>query len=120
MTELQLHARCVMWFINRYPDERLMWHHNDNNSYNALEGNKKKALGVKKGWWDLEWITPDGELCFIEFKVGTNTLTDKQKEFRERILKRFPTAFFFVERTFESFIYLVKTKLDGKIMATGR
>jgi len=114
-SELQLHARCTIWLHNTYPEERRMWHHNDNNSTSRREGNKKRTLGVTKGWWDIEWITPDGELVFIEFKVGNGVLTREQKEFMAETLRRRPVGtFFFVEKSFETFTKLIKTKMDGR------
>lgn len=88
MTEEQLQAACTQWFWNEYPRERLCWHHNDNNSWNAVIGARKKALGVVKGVWDFEWQTPLSQTIWIEFKVGKNDLTDKQKEFKEKMTDR--------------------------------
>lgn len=88
MTEEQLQSTCATWFWNEFPEERLCWHHNDNNSWNAVIGAKKKALGVVKGVWDFEWLTPADVLVWIEFKVGKNVLTEKQIEFREKMIKR--------------------------------
>lgn len=93
MTEEQLQAKCVQWFWNNYPQERLMWHHNNNNSLNRIAGAKAKALGVVKGVWDIEWLTPAGVTIWIELKVNRNTLTDEQFEFRRKTLERVPLGF---------------------------
>ncbi len=103
MTHDQLQARCAMWLWNTYPQERLMWHHNNNNSLNREKGAIMKSLGVVAGIWDFEWITPGGFMIWIDFKVGRDRLSDKQVEFQTGILARSRMSFFFIVENFESF-----------------
>lgn len=85
--EEQLQAKCSQWFWNTYPGLRRLLHHNDNNSHNAIEGARKKAIGVVKGIFDMELIV-DRAVVFIELKIPPNGLTDEQKDFKEKVETR--------------------------------
>lgn len=47
------------------------------------QGSKSKAMGVRRGWPDLQFLMPDGVTRYIELKVGTG-LSPEQREFRDR------------------------------------
>jgi hypothetical protein len=83
-TETQLHAQCFQWYWNEY--RHGVWkqalHHNDNNSINSIEGNKKKAMGVIPGVSDFELVLPGGML-FIEMKIPGGKQSQEQKDFQE-------------------------------------
>jgi len=88
-----------------------MMHHNDNNSQDSRVGNKKKALGVVRGIWDLEWFLEGGWVCFLEAKVDKNTLTMEQETFRDRLRKRNERTMFHIFYSVEEFkeiIYSIK------------
>lgn len=87
MNELYLQAQCSQWFWNNFPKERGMLHNNDNNSYNRIEGAKKKAIGVVKGVSDFELITFE-KVWFIEFKLPGGKLSDEQKLFMDNVIVR--------------------------------
>lgn len=103
MTHDQLQSACCVWAWNNYPNERLMWHHNNNNSLNATKGARMKSLGVVAGIWDFEWTTPRGWQIWIDFKVGKDVLSHKQVEFRDKLQQRNRMAFFFVVENIETF-----------------
>lgn len=86
--ELKMQAECVKWFDNTYPEERQMLHCNDNNSYNKIEGNRKKALGVTRGVSDLEYIAEAGVTWYIELKMPGETQSKEQIEFMNKVRAR--------------------------------
>lgn len=43
---------------------------------------KAKAMGVQKGWPDLQFLFPDGVTRYIELKAGAS-LSPEQKAFRD-------------------------------------
>lgn len=101
MTELQLQAKCFQWLWNEYPSERLMYHNNDNNSFNSIEGARKKALGVVAGVSDAEWADYSGKTWYIEFKLPGEKQSKEQKEFQEKLRDR--DHFYMIVYTFEQF-----------------
>lgn len=87
MTESQMQSECFIWFWNTYPDQRRMLLHVDNNSFNAIEGNRKKAMGVVKGVSDFILILP-GMVMFIELKLPTGRQSDEQIDFQKKVVGR--------------------------------
>ena len=100
MTEHQLQAMCTQWFWNTYPTWRRMLVTIDNNSYNQIEGNKKKALGVVRGASDLMLISARA-VFFVELKVGANVQSAQQKDFQEKVEARGHT--YIIIKSFEDF-----------------
>lgn len=45
--------------------------------------NKAKAMGLKPGWPDLQFLFPDGRVRFIELKSDKGVLSPEQREFRD-------------------------------------
>ena len=88
-----------------------MLHHNNNNSHNLVAGNKMKAMGVVAGVSDFELILPRGIVAFIEMKTVTGQLAEEQKRFCAMVTLR--GHLYFVVRTFEDFVKLIKTLLNG-------
>ena len=103
MTHDQLQAECCTWLWNYCIGERLMWHHNNNNSVSRSKGATMKALGVVAGVWDFEWTTPRGWQIWIDFKVGYDRLSERQIEFRDKMQLRNRMAFFFIVENLEQF-----------------
>lgn len=87
MNELQMQATYSQWFWNTFPAERGMLHNNDNNSYNSIEGARKKAIGVVKGVSDFELIL-DGHVIFIEFKLPGQKQKPEQEDFERKVTER--------------------------------
>jgi hypothetical protein len=46
---------------------------------------RAKAMGVRPGWPDLQFLFPDGVTRFIELKAGSS-LSPEQREFRDRAM----------------------------------
>ena len=87
MTEAQIQSECVRWFWNTYPEHRRMLFHVDNNSWNAIIGAQKKALGVVKGVSDLVLVL-DGCVMFLEFKDETGVQKVEQEDFECKVKDR--------------------------------
>lgn len=85
--EDKLQAACTQWFWNTFPEHRRMLFHVDNNSYNAVIGARKKALGVVAGVSDLVLIL-FGEIIFIEAKDEDGTQSNEQKDFEAKVTER--------------------------------
>lgn len=98
--ESQLHAYCFQWFHNTFPPLRRMLHHNDNNSYNSIEGARKKSMGVIRGVSDFEFICFCG-ILFLEAKLPGETQSDEQIDFMNKVRERGHTYILFY--TFEEF-----------------
>lgn len=47
------------------------------------QGGRSKAMGVRKGWPDLQFLFPDGVTRYIELKAGSG-LAPEQRDFRDR------------------------------------
>lgn len=87
MNEEQMQSQCFLWHWNTYPGDRGMLHHNNNNSVNKIAGNRVKALGVVKGVSDFELVIRD-RVIFIEMKTPVGSLSDEQKDFRDKVIAR--------------------------------
>ena len=105
MTEQQIQAKCFIWHWNTYPNERRMLFHADNNSANALVGNRKKASGVVKGVSDMVLITLCGTV-YLEFKTPTGVQSAEQKDFAAKVRER--GSLYFIVRSVEQFQKLIK------------
>ena len=104
--EEQLQAACTQWFHNTYYLERGMLHMNDNNSYNRIEGNRKKAMGVVSGVSDLELISDGGVVWFIELKLPEGKQSDVQIDFMNKCRTR--GHIYVLIYSLEQFKYLIK------------
>lgn len=47
---------------------------------------KLKAMGLKPGWPDFQFILPNGQAAFIELKTGRSELSDDQVELRRKLV----------------------------------
>jgi len=103
-----LQAKCYQWFHNTFPLWRKMLFHVDNNSWNAIIGAKKKALGVNSGVSDLIFIC-FAEVIFIEMKTETGEQSDEQKDFQQKVEKR--GMKYEIIRTEEAFKLYVQKKI---------
>ena len=125
MTHEQLIAKCTQWFWNTYPEERRMLFAVNNNISESLlvyvpdavrqriaerEGNKNKAKGVVPGVFDLIYIMPQ-QVIVMDAKVGKDTLSEEQKDFRMKCLDRGHGAFTF--STFEEFTEIIELVQNG-------
>lgn len=115
-----IQSKCVIWFWNEFPKARQMLHHNDNNSWNAIIGAKKKALGVVKGVADLELIL-FGEVVFIEIKTLTGAQSPEQLDFEDRVTERgHEYVIIRSVEEFKTFIWNKMTSTKTKKVNTGK
>ena len=68
LAEDRLQQECYMWFHNSFPQYRGLLRYNLNNSANAIQGNKNKAMGLQAGASDMV-LNFAGLTYFIELKV---------------------------------------------------
>ena len=107
--EDKLQAACVKWFNENYRHEHnRMLFHVDNNSWNAIIGAKKKALGVIDGPSDLVLIT-EYNVSFLEAKTSTGEQSEGQIDFMSKVIERGHEYYIF--RTIERFKEIVRAKL---------
>ncbi len=102
--EEKLQSQCFIWFHNTFPNERGLLHANNNNSENAIKGNRNKAIGVVPGVADMEYCK-NGKTLFIEFKRENGKQSEKQSEF-QKIIEREGFRYEII-RTFEEFKELI-------------
>jgi hypothetical protein len=88
MTHDQLQAKCFQHHWNHYPNERGMLFAVRNNAVNKIRGNQDKAIGVVAGVSDLIYISRDGCVIGIEFKVGADSQKAAQRDFQTRLEER--------------------------------
>lgn len=94
LSEEQFQAECTQWFHNTYPLLRGMLFAVDNNVSHrldartrAIEGNRKKAVGIIPGVSDLVMIG-NGAVYFIELKLDKGFQSPEQKEFQRKVEER--------------------------------
>lgn len=105
MTEQQIQTECFIWHWNNYPEERRMLFHADNNSANAIVGNRKKSSGVVKGVSDMVLLTHSG-VAFLEFKTLVGVQSPEQKDFQSKCIERGCT--YIIVRSVEQFKNLIQ------------
>jgi hypothetical protein len=82
--EDRLHAECYQWFHNTYPQYRGLLCYNLNNSINAIQGNKNKALGLQQGRADLV-LYWRGMAYHLEIKTPAGSQSKAQREWQSII-----------------------------------
>ncbi len=91
LSEEVLMSRCFVWANNTFPELRL-WgvvHIPNGGTRSRFDKYKSKALGIRKGFPDLQVILPSGKIFFIEMKVTNNGVQSKeQKECQKWMEKR--------------------------------
>lgn len=84
--EDRIQAECNMWFTQNYPQYRGLLCYNLNNSANAIQGNKNKAMGLQAGRADMVFYFK-GRAFMLEFKTPTGTQQKVQKEWMLQVMK---------------------------------
>jgi hypothetical protein len=79
--EFRLHAHCVR-YLERVTPDCFIFHPANGEKRSEATGRKLKAMGVRKGVFDLVLLTPDTRAFFIEFKSEKGELKDEQESFR--------------------------------------
>lgn len=103
-----LQAKCYLWFHNTFPLWRKMLFHVDNNSWNAVIGAKKKALGVNSGVSDFVLIL-FAEVIWIEMKTPDGEQSEEQKDFQRKVEQRGHK--YIILRTEEEFKRYIEQKI---------
>ncbi len=107
--EDKLQSDCYRWFHNTFPLWRKMLFHVDNNSWNAVIGARKKALGVNAGVSDLVLILWC-EVIWIEMKTPKGEQDEEQKIFQARVEARMHK--YVIIRTLEEFQRFITQKIQ--------
>jgi len=114
MTHEQLIAASFQWHWNTFPEERRMLYGVNNNVSAGLskqqqitEGNKNKAKGVVAGVFDFCYLPVMGGTVYLDAKVGNDTLSDEQLDFKYKCHSRGVPCHTF--STLEEFQRLIKT-----------
>lgn len=105
-----------MWFDRTYPDHRQMLFHVDNNSYNAIIGAKKAAMGVRRGVTDLIFIVDI--IWFVEMKTPKGVQEPEQETFMHKVRERGHP--YVIIRTLEDFQNFIIDKINKWKINTGR
>lgn len=121
MTHEQLISSCFLWHWNSFPEERRMLYGVNNNVPNevpkhlqAIVGNKNKAKGVVAGVLDFCYLPPGGvsvPCSYLDGKVGADTLSDDQLDFKAKCHQRGIPCFTF--STLEEFKKIINTLRGG-------
>lgn len=91
MTHEQLIAACFQWHWNTFIEERRTLYGVNNNvsaglskQQQLIEGNKNKAKGVVAGVYDLCYLPVEGGMVYLDAKVGNDTLSEEQLDFKAK------------------------------------
>lgn len=79
MTESRLQQECFLWHWNTYPEQRGRLWMQYNNGKSREHGAILKGMGMVSGVSDLAYLRGDGQMIFIELKVGDSRQSDRQK-----------------------------------------
>lgn len=107
MTEDQLQSKCFIWAWNTYPALRYcFWHVPNGKQRNIVEAVQLKSMGVVAGVHDMH-VFWQSQLYIMEFKVGTNKLTESQERFKKSMTLQ--GAIFYEIRDFETWSKIITT-----------
>jgi hypothetical protein len=84
LAEDRLQQECFMWFHNEFPKFRGLLRYNLNNSANAIQGNKNKAMGLQAGASDMV-LNFNKRTTFIELKVLKGVQSANQKVWQSQV-----------------------------------
>jgi len=84
MSESVLQAKCYIWFHNNHPELRGCLCYNLNNSRNAIDGNRNKAMGLQAGRSDMV-LYYNGMAYMIEFKIPGENQKQAQVKWQKLI-----------------------------------
>lgn len=103
--EDRIQSACYCWFHNTYPELRDLLNYNHNNPKNRIDGNKQKALGLRKGRSDLVFYFQKTAFM-IEMKTPTGVQSKVQKAWQQKLESQGFT--YFIVRTRERFEEIIK------------
>lgn len=81
MSEEVLQSKCIIWANNKFPELRFWGILHIPNARKASKHyrNKAKALGIRKGFPDIQVILPNGIVFFVELKTKIGVQSKEQK-----------------------------------------
>ena len=82
--EDRIQTACYAWFHNNYKKLRGLVNYNLNNSKNAIDGARNRALGLQAGRSDMTFYY-GGRAYFIEFKTPEGRQSKIQKDFQKLV-----------------------------------
>lgn len=80
-SEFRLHAHCVR-YLERVAPDCFIFHPANGEKRSDATARKLRAMGVRRGVFDLVLLTPDSRAFFIEFKGPNGSLEPDQESFR--------------------------------------
>jgi hypothetical protein len=111
-SESKIQQECFMYFTNtfclKHHNSRLLMFSIPNESSNAIEQMRKKAMGLIAGVSDTIIVFPN-KVVFCEFKTPTGKQSDSQIDFENRVNK---LGFeYWIVRDLETFKNLVQCNI---------
>lgn len=94
-----------MWYHNAFPNRRGTLFEVNNNPENAIDGARRKAMGMVAGVADLCLIKPGGGVLFVEVKRPEGIQSPAQKNWQE-VVEWFGAGYVIV-RSLEEFQQVV-------------
>jgi len=84
--EEHLHRTVADFLSLALPETVTWWHVPNGGGRSAAEAGILKAMGVKAGVPDLQFILPPGRAAFIELKPRGGVLSEPQRAMRDRLV----------------------------------
>lgn len=113
ITEENLQSECVKWANNTFPKLRFwgILHIPNGGRRTKWDQNKSKALGIRKGFPDLQIILPNGQIFFIEMKKLKGVQSPEQKKCQAWLEER-GLEYYKIDNR-EDFEALINRKMTG-------
>lgn len=114
--ESKLQAKCFRWCWNEFPETRRLLFHveNEGNRSDAIDGSRRKAMGLVAGVSDLILLMPRGPwhgLC-IEMKTTDRGSSQSDEQRSWQVLVQNQGYRYEVVRTEDEFMSLIKEYLS--------
>lgn len=84
--ERALHMTVEAFLRRAWPDDLPYTHFPAGELRDARTAAKLKAMGLKPGWPDFQFILPNGQFAALELKASRGALTDGQTALRDKLL----------------------------------
>lgn len=84
--ERALHMSVEAFLRRAWPDDLPYTHFPAGELRDARTAGKLKAMGLKPGWPDFQFILPNGQFAGLELKAKAGILTEEQMAVRDRML----------------------------------
>lgn len=110
-----LQINCVKWFSLQYPKLSLLLHHSPNGGRrNALEAERFKRMGTRKGFPDLILLFPNAHYhaLFIEMKSRKGIQRNSQKIYQQAVEQM--NYKYEIVRSIDEFIDCIRRYLGSK------